>query len=268
MKMNGTLRALITGGGSGIGEAIALRLAADGGRVLIVGRDAVKLAAVAARAPRQIEFMVADLRIEAQRRDLASRARVWGDTGINVLVNNAGVSAPGFFDELPGQHIAELLETNLLAPIQLTHELLPDLKRQPTAHVVNIGSVFGFIGYPAHAVYSAGKFGLRGFSEALRRELTGSSVRVHHVAPRATLTSLNSVAVNQLNEALGNRVDEPSRVASIVARTIADGAAEVVIGWPERFFARLNALVPTLIDGALIKQVPLIRRFISAEVRS
>ena len=261
-------KVLVTGGGSGIGEAIASLLAARGSHVLIVGRDALKLQAVAATAPQRISALAADLTVDADRRRVAEHARTWQGTGIDALINNAGVSQHGFFEALDADSITRILGANLLAPILLTQALLPHLKTRPDAHVVNLGSAFGFIGYPSQTVYSASKFGIRGFSEALRRELAGTTVNVHHIAPRATRTPMNAGAMDRLNETLGNRVDPPARVAETVLQSLLRGGHESVIGWPERFFTRLNGVFPSLVDGALIKQLPVIRRFIQGDLRS
>jgi short-subunit dehydrogenase len=266
--MNLPGRVLVTGGGSGIGEAIALHLAAQGSAVLIVGRDAAKLQAVAARAPQRISVLAADLTVDADRRRVVEHARTWQGTGIDALINNAGVSQHGFFEDLDADAITRILGSNLLAPILLTQALLPHLKTRPDAHVVNLGSAFGFIGYPSQTVYSASKFGIRGFTEALRRELAGTTVSVHHIAPRATRTPMNAGTMDRLNAKLGNQVDAPERVADAVLHAIARGRNESVIGWPERFFTRLNGVFPSLVDDALIKQLPVIRRFIQGDLRS
>lgn len=259
---------LVTGGGSGIGAAIALQLAAHGSRVLIVGRDAAKLHTIAAQAPQHIAVLTADLTVEAGRRRIVEQAQAFGGSGIDALINNAGVSQHGFFEDLDADTIAEILTANLLAPVLLTRALLPHLRSRRKAHVVNLGSAFGFVGYPSQAVYSASKFGIRGFTEALRRELSGTTVEVHHIAPRATRTPMNAGAMDRLNAQLGNRVDAPERVAETVLDALTTGRSEAVIGWPERLFTRLNGVLPSLVDGALIKQLPVIRRFIHGEPRS
>jgi short-subunit dehydrogenase len=142
----------------------------------------------------------------------------------------------------------------------LIHALLPTLAKRPQAAIVNIGSVFGAIGYPGNATYSATKFGLRGFSEALRRELAGGTVRVLHVAPRTTRTTINSRAVDSLNDELGVAADAPETVAAWIRRRIELELAEGTLGWPERLYVKLNALLPRLVDGALRKQLPAVRR--------
>ncbi|MBM4192684.1 MAG: SDR family oxidoreductase [Gammaproteobacteria bacterium] len=259
--MSTARRALITGGGSGIGTAVARALVAHGARVLITGRDAAKLQTVAAEAPEQIGVCVADLTIEADRQRLADFAARWEGVGIDTLINNAGVGGGGFFDSMDVDRINAVVQANLIAPICLTQSLLSHLKSLAEARIVNIGSVFGYIGYPSQAVYSASKFGLRGFSEALGRELDETSVRVHHIAPRATRTAMNSSAMDELNRALGNRVDEPERVAAALIKALTRERTNTVIGWREALFARVNAIFPSLVDGALIKQLPVIRQF-------
>ena len=224
-------RVLVTGGGSGIGEAIALRLAAQGSAALIVGRDAAKLRAVAAQAPQRISTLIADLTVDSDRRRVIDQAQAWDGIGIDALVNNAGVSQHGFFEDLNAETVTAILSSNLLAPILLTQALLPHLQSRPRAHLVNLGSAFGFIGYPSQTVYSAG-------------------------------------TMDRLNAELGNPVDAPERVADAVLHAMARGRNESVIGWPERFFTRLNGVFPQLIDGALIKQLPVIRRFIQGDLRS
>lgn len=256
---------MVTGGGSGIGAAIALQLAARGSRVSIVGRDAAKLQAIAARAPQHIAVLAGDLTVEADRRRIVEQAQAVGGSGIDALINSAGVSQHGFLEDLDADTVAGILTANLLAPMLLTQALLPHLRSRPKAHVVNLGSVFGFIGYPSQTIYSASKFGIRGFTEALRRELSGTTVEVHHIAPRATRTPMNAGAMDRLNAELGNRVDEPERVAEVVLDALAEGRSEAVIGWPERLFTRLNGVLPSIVDGALIKQLPVIRRFIHGE---
>ena len=151
-----------------------------------------------------------------------------------------------------------MLALNVGAPICLTKPLLPLLKQATSAMVVNVGSTYGSIGYPGYASYCATKFALRGFSEALRRELADTRVSVLYVAPRATRTSMNSPAAQALNDALKSNVDDPQTVAAVI-HAIAGDRRDLYLGWPERFFVRLNSLLPNLVDRGLRKQLPLIR---------
>jgi short-subunit dehydrogenase len=254
---------LVTGGAGGIGRAIADEFLRHGAAVLLADRDERALADACANFEShgdRIGAVAVDLTREADRRSLVEYAERWCG-GIDVLVNNAGVNHFRLFEDQPPEQIDLALAINLQAPLHLCRALLPHLQSRPRAHLVNVGSVFGSIGYPAYAVYSATKFALRGFTEALRRELAGTTVGVHYLAPRATRTGINGAAVERMNEELGVAMDAPATVAAAL-RTLLEGErAEAVVGWPEKFYARLNGAFPRLVDGALVKQLPVIRRY-------
>jgi len=258
-----SIRALITGGGGGIGGAIAAELLARGAAVLLVDRDAAALERTAARHAdygARIATLAADLTSAADRERIVAAAAAWRD-GVNVLVNNAGVNHFGLFEDQSPAQLDLALAINVQAPMHLCHALLPHLRSHPQAAILNTGSVFGSIGYPGYVVYSATKFAMRGFTEALRRELADGHVRVHYLAPRATRTGINTSAVEQMNAELGVAMDPPEVVAGAVCDMLAGGSVEAVIGWPEKFFARVNGVLPRLVDGALRKQLPVIRRY-------
>ena len=127
--------------------------------------------------------------------------------------------------------------------------------------MINVGSTFGAIGYPGFAAYCASKFALRGFSEALRRELADTNVRVLYFAPRATRTPMNAPSVVAMNDELGVAMDDPEKVAAELLQVIRHEQEERYLGWPERLFVRLNGLLPRVVDQALRKQLPIIQRF-------
>jgi short-subunit dehydrogenase len=145
--------------------------------------------------------------------------------------------------------------------MQLTRRLLPLLLAQPAARIVNVGSIFGYLGYPGHAAYCASKFALRGFSEALRRELADGPVQVTYFAPRATRTAMNGAAMCALNAELGVVMDPPESVAGALVALLEKPASERPLGMPERLFAWLNQVTPRLVDRALLRQLPVIRRY-------
>ena len=264
----GTIRALVTGGGGGIGGAIAAELLSRGAAVLLVDRDEAALARAAGRLVRhgdRVGTLAADLTRADDRRRLGAEAAAWRG-GINVLINNAGVNHFHMFADQPPEQLDLAIAVNLQAPMHLCRELLPHLLRQPEACILNTGSVFGAIGYPGYAVYSATKFAVRGFTEALRRELSDTSVTVRYVAPRATRTGINTSAVERMNAELGVAMDPPEVVAKAVCDMLAGGRVEAVLGWPEKLFARVNAILPRVVDGALSKQLPVIRRYAGESV--
>ncbi|WP_053130061.1 SDR family oxidoreductase [Pseudomonas sp. MIACH] len=257
MRLSET-RVVLTGASGGIGLAIATALCASGAQVLAVARHRAPLEGLLERYPEQLCWVGADLTFLADRRKVLAAAEAIG--GINLLINAAGINHFAMLEQLDDSDINGMLALNITAPICLTKLLLPLLKQAPSAMVVNVGSTYGSIGYPGYATYCASKFALRGFSEALRRELADTRVGVLYVAPRATHTSMNSPAAQALNDALKSNVDDPHTVASAVIQAIANQRRDLYLGWPERFFVRLNSLLPNLVDRGLRKQLPLVRR--------
>jgi len=257
MRLSET-RVVLTGASGGIGLAIATALCASGAQVLAVARHRAPLEGLLERYPEQLCWVGADLTFLADRRKVLAAAEAIG--GINLLINAAGINHFAMLEQLEDSDINGMLALNITAPICLTKLLLPLLKQAPSAMVVNVGSTYGSIGYPGYATYCASKFALRGFSEALRRELADTRVGVLYVAPRATRTAMNSPAAQALNDALKSNIDDPHTVASAVIQAIANQRRDLYLGWPERFFVRLNSLLPNLVDRGLRKQLPLVRR--------
>ncbi|MCL2345063.1 MAG: SDR family oxidoreductase [Desulfobulbus sp.] len=250
-------RILLTGASGGLGQALARQLAAGGAALLLTGRDSRRLEAIALPAGSEVVRFSADLDDPAGLGALVEAAR---DFRVNLLINNAGIGCFGLFAQQPWPDIGQVLKTNLESPVRLTQALLPWLLTQPQAAIVNIGSTFGSLPFPGFAAYSTAKAGLRGFSQALRRELADSPVRVLHLAPRAIDTPINSPAVIALNRELGNRADTPEEVAQQIVRALERGVRERHIGFPERLFAWLNGVAPGLIDGALAGKLPIIKK--------
>ena len=188
---------LITGAGSGIGRALAVEAARRGMTVALCGRRADALAQTAALLGAGTAHIViqADVTRPDARRMLVDRIRErWGK--LDVLINNAGIVAGGAVESLNDDALERVLATNVTAPIALTRDLLPLLLAGRPSRVVNVGSMFGDIAFPLFAAYSASKFGLRGFSDALRREFRDRGVGVTYAAPRATKTEAVELAGN------------------------------------------------------------------------
>lgn len=241
---------LLTGATGGIGAETARALVAAGARVLLVARDPDRLEALARsiRAhPGHVGALavdVTDANDRAALRDVAISRRV------DTLVNNAALSCFGALDEVDEARIAEVIGTNLVAPLQLARLMLPWFRTLPRASILNVGSTFGRLGVPGFSIYAASKFGLRGFTESLRRELAGSSIAVQYFAPRTTRTAFNSARVDAFNAATGANTDRPEDVARLLVRMLARGDAERHLGFTESLAARLNGFAPRLLDPA------------------
>jgi short-subunit dehydrogenase len=260
---------LITGASGGIGGAIARQLAQRGATLILINRDADKLVAFAAKLSAsggKVLPLVGDLALPGEPARLVQDALAQAGH-IDILINCAGVQNFGFFAEESAADTATLFNINTIAPIALTNALLPHLLKNGKGQIVNLGSIFGSIGFPCFASYSASKFALRGFSEALRRELAGTGIGVTYVAPRFTRTAFNRSAVTRMANALKMNQDDPESVAASVIAAIERNDRERYLGWPEKLFVRINSILPRLVDPSLIKQVDQMRPFAAESTR-
>ena len=249
MTLNGKI-ALVTGAGSGIGRALAVELARNGAQVLLVGRRQGNLEETRALLPDLSQGTV----LAADITDPTALARLVGGIGrLDLLINNAGMVASGKLALEDAASRRHMIETNLIAPMELTLALLPLLRAAKPSRIVNVGSMFGDIAFPYFAAYSATKFGLRGWSEALRRELAPDGVGVTYAAPRGTRTPA-AEGFAALAQAFEMTLDPPEKVARQIIDAIRRGARDIYPRGPERLFVLLQRLFPGQIDKALIKQ--------------
>ncbi|BBP00428.1 SDR family oxidoreductase [Sulfuriferula nivalis] len=256
-------RILITGATGGIGSELAMNLGVKGAKLILVGTDVNKLndlkKAVLVQGGKA-QIYACDFSIPNAPEKLADQV-INQAGGIDILINCAGVTHFGLFDKQTAESLEMLWRINVVSPMQLTRLLLPTMVSARHGQIVNIGSIFGSIGFAYFATYSASKFAIRGFSEALRRELEGSGVGVTYVAPRYTKTPLNNSVISKMAVAVGMNTDEPFVVAQHVVRAIEKDSDDYYIGWPESLFVRINAIFPRLIDNALRKQNTKTREF-------
>src|SRR2546423_9193599 len=179
MKVIRGKKALLTGAASGIGRAIALALAAQGADLYLIDIDEAGLeltARDAATRGTEVVTAVCDLR-EASQISAAVRALLsrWGK--LDILINNAGVLFYGPTHGMTDEQWDRVMAVNLAAPIQLARELLPTLLSAEDAHLVNVCSIFGLVSSRNIAAYQTSKYGLIGFTEALRTEYGGRGLR-------------------------------------------------------------------------------------------
>jgi NAD(P)-dependent dehydrogenase (short-subunit alcohol dehydrogenase family) len=210
------LRVLITGGGRGIGRAIALRFAREGAKVAIAARTSSELDAVVA------EIQKAGGSGRAQQMNVADhgsveaavyRAVEFTGGAIDVLVNNAGVFDIKPFAQMDLATWKRNIEVNLNGPFFVTLEALDALLESDKAHVFNMASVAGRRPFPGNTAYCTTKYGLRGFSDALRLDLAEKGVRVSTVYPGPTDTKMLEKVTAGLDRA---KLNKPEDVAEVV----------------------------------------------------
>lgn len=253
---------LLLGGSGGIGQELIRGLLEQGARVIVASRKPASIGIPADPALITVQLDLAAPDLEKQLHHLSC-----AHPGIDGLIHCAGQNHFGSLESLETATLNQLLDVNLRSAILLARHFVPRFREQQRGSLVFVGSTFGSIGYPGFAAYCATKAGLRGFTEALRRELADTPLEVQYIAPRATRTAMNPAAVNQMNAELGNRMDTPQVVAAQILQTMRSGQIRRYFGWPEKFFVFLNSLLPRLVDQSLRKQLPIIRRYLSGGVQ-
>ncbi len=231
--------ALITGASSGIGEAAARSLARRKVHVILTARRADRLNALAGEIRAMgngAEALVipGDLTAPGEPERIAREALAWKGR-VDVLVNNAGAGRMRFLESLdPKVDILPILNLDLAAPILLTRALLPAMLARRAGCIINVGSTSGLMAVPTSAIYCAAKFGLRGFNDALRREVRGMGIDVSLVSPGPVRTEfgLHSGRTAGATEPSSMRIALP---ASVLGECIADlvrrPKRQVVIPW-------------------------------------
>lgn len=184
---------IITGASSGIGEATAISLAAEGAKVVIAARRGDRLEAVTKHITDnggQALSVIADITDEVQVKNLIQKANA--EFGrVDILVNNAGISFPGRIENADPSNWRKMIDINVLALMYATHTVLPIFKAQKSGHIVNISSVAGRIARAGMAAYNVTKWGVNAFSEALRQEVYQDNIRVTIIEPGLVETEID-----------------------------------------------------------------------------
>lgn len=229
--------ALVTGATGGLGAAIARALAGAGADLVVTGRRADVLTKLAEEL--DARAVVADLAHRSEVERLVEEAGAF-----TYVVANAGIPAGGDLAELSNERVDRALEVNLLAPVALAHRALPGLRRRGHGHLVFVSSLSGLTATAGSALYSAAKFGIRGFAFALRQDLRGTGVGVSVVTPGPIRDAgMLADAGIEIPRFLGSR--PPGEVGNAVVRAIRDDVPEIIVA-PRalRAGALLGALSP------------------------
>ena len=251
---------VITGAYGGLGQELVLAISKLGARLVITGRNLEKLNNLKQSLPSNTLVLAGNVNSKEFRAELIALLNSIQTDG-HILINNAAVSDVKFLHNQDEESIEQMIDVNLLAPILLSKSLLSWLKKSSTAKIINIGSTFGAIGYPGFSGYCASKSGLRGFSQALSRELSDTNISVKYLAPRAIATKINDSNVNQLNKDLKNNVDTTKRLVPQIIKAINQNKAEIFFGWPEKLFAKLNGILPSMVSASIKKDHKTIKQY-------
>jgi short-subunit dehydrogenase len=236
-------RVLLTGATGGIGHALARRLSREGAQLVLTGRRADSLDALASELGAQAHV------IDLARREEVERLLATVDE-IDVLVANAALPGSGRLATLERHHIDRAIEVNLRAPIALAHGLVPSMARRGHGHLVFIGSLAGKAATGGSSVYNATKFGLRGFALALRAELAPAGIGVSLVSP-GFVSEAGMYADTNIVLPRGVTTRTPAQVADALVRAIVENRAEInVASLTMRVGADLASLAPELVARA------------------
>ena len=223
----------ITGASSGIGAALARTLAKQGARLVLSGRNAAALAEVAADSG---DALVLPFEVTDQAAIAPAVEQAWGwSGGIDLLINNAGISQRSLAVDTAYPVYERIIAVDLLAPIALTQAILPRMAARGSGRIAMISSVAGKVGVPMRTAYSAAKFGLAGYADALRAEVAHLGLKVHTIYPGSIRTDVSRNALTAdgsargvSDKAIDNGID-PDLAAAQMLAAIANDEREIVV---------------------------------------
>jgi NADP-dependent 3-hydroxy acid dehydrogenase YdfG len=249
---------MITGAASGIGRALAIRLARLGSPVAIADIDETGLKRTAAALPGDNLTRVLDVADAADYKRFAAEVRAWLPAPLAAAFNNAGVAVSATIKDAVPEDDDWLLSINLHGVINGTRAFLPILLEQDYGVIVNTSSVFGLIGVPHNSAYCASKFAVRGFTDSLRQELRGTGVSAVNIHPGGVTTNIaRNARIRQDPEGLGRTHDElaaafeaitmtsPDKAAQIIHRGVEAGKARILVGPDAYVIDALARIAPT-----------------------
>jgi len=252
---------VITGASSGVGKAIALAFAARNYTLILASRNLSELELTAGECRQmgsRVSCFESDVTNPGDMINLAAHADEFG-TGIDVWINNAGVLAAGRFEDTPVEVLDQVIRTNLMGYLHGTHAVLPYFKKQSFGILINNISIGGFLPVPYGVGYSASKFGLRGFSNALKAELADEpDIHICDIFPAFLDTPGIQHAANYTGKHIrpAPPVYDPARVAVAVVRLTDRPKAETMVGSTSVLLRLSYALFPGItrsVSGCVIR---------------
>jgi short-subunit dehydrogenase len=244
---------VITGGSDGIGKALISSLIVSGAKVATCGRQYDKLYALQLEYSQfMLHTMVCDVSNEDEcKRFIGSTIETFGS--IDILINNAGISMRSLFDEVDTDVIRRLMDVNFMGAVYCTKEALPHIISQKGT-IVGISSAAGYRGLPGRSGYSASKFALQGWLEALRTELYDTGVHVMWVSPGFTTSNIRNTALNSTGVGQGESPIDESKLmsaetcAKYILQAIEKRKRVLVLTFTGKLTVFLNKFFPSLTD--------------------
>jgi len=235
-------RVVITGGAGAMGRLLCHAFLQEGASLTIVDR------AESMDMSEGMKFLRGDLSSYEGIQNVANKLAA---ENVDILINLAGFQYFGCLEQQDPENLMLLYMVNLIAPLMLSEAVLPGMKSRASGLILNVGSTFGSINFAHFVTYSSSKAGLKGFSEALRRELVNDGVNVTYIAPRAVNTPMNTEQVMQYAKMTKMNMVSPESVVEKMLQAIRGKKKDVYIGFSESMFVGINAVLPRVVDMAL-----------------
>lgn len=251
---------IVTGGSSGIGRSLALAFGALGSKVVITGRNKTNLIEVSNELSQMgVDnlVVVADVSLESDNQRMAQEV-IDRFGSIDILINNAGVTMRALFEDAQTEVFRKVMDINFFGALYAIKYCLPHIKKT-SGSIVGVSSVAGYRGLPVRSGYSASKFAMNGFLEALRAELLNTGVHVLTVCPGFTKSNIRLAAIGKDGEITGETVRNEEQmmssdeVANRIIKAIIHRKNEVIISSLGFWTVWLNKLFPRLVDKLVVR---------------
>lgn len=254
------VRCIVTGASSGLGRAIAEHLARAGARVLLTGRDAARLdeviaGLIAAGVDRdKLRAVPADLTTQEGRAAVFAESDAWFAGALDILVNSAGIGAPGHFETHEPDVLRKVFEINVFALAEMCRLSLERFLEGDQPSLLNVGSINARRALPGRPEYSASKFAVAGFTEAIRSEWAKYDIHVFLLNPGYTDTPFAQNAIvdtAKFSVAKMRRMQTADQVARAALKGLRRGSNEMVLSPPGRALVLVNRIMPRFVDWGL-----------------
>jgi len=253
--------ALITGGTSGLGKALAIKLAKKDYSVAIVGRDPERLRSVVEEASSHTKQVIKALPCEFANENevdgLFEKAQQALGNSIELLVNNAGYSVLGSVEDVPLDEMKRCWNVNFVSAVNLTKQALPEMLKLKKGMIVNISSGTAFRAVPYESAYCSSKAALKSFSESLRVEVEKSGVQILIFSPGPLASSFFDARPkfgNSHSPSIPFKGQDPKSIAENLYKAILARKKVVTLGWKAQMVSHLNQFSPILVDK-LMKRI-------------